>query len=206
MKLTEKKWFTVVMCFSIWPVGLYLLWKKDLFPRQGKIILTIVAVIFPFFWLSGKSEVPAKQEVKIEQQQTKEETVKNEPKDTKPQYIIDIKESTIDPGEYSANSRFEAMASDDGTLGNSVIRMVYTLKYLQTTYPAGKWFYMELLDNNGKLIMASNFKNDGKVDLVNLSTNVELVKELMGKANVNIPREYRAKINSFIENNHIPMM
>lgn len=41
-KLWEKTWFTWVMLFVFWPVGLYLLWKNQIGGKALRIIITIV--------------------------------------------------------------------------------------------------------------------------------------------------------------------
>lgn len=59
-KFYKKKWFTWLMIIVFWPVGLFLLWKNNLYSKKVNIIVT---AIFLVLWLIGVS-LPKKEVAK----------------------------------------------------------------------------------------------------------------------------------------------
>lgn len=202
-----KKLIIGILLFVFPPIGIYLAWKSKILSKGIKVLAIIIGIFNIIVWLTGifgeeEHVAPTTEQVKNEKVIGSKKIIET---DSKPEYIISITESKEDPGEYTAITKFESSLSEKGTLGKTFVRLCHTLKYLQKLHPNGKWYYAEVQDDEGNLIMAGNFKQ-GQVNLLDKKGNVALCKAVITKANTNMNRSYRAEINEFINNNYIPMM
>lgn len=52
MKFYKKTWFISLMLFFVAPVGVFLLWKKELFSKNTRIVVSVFSAIFFIFIFS----------------------------------------------------------------------------------------------------------------------------------------------------------
>lgn len=122
----------------------------------------------------------------------------------KPEYVLDVKKTS--DGDYKATSQFQYSFSDDGTLGVSFTRICYTLKYLQVTYPNAKWYFVQLVDDDGEMVMEGNFKNKN-ANLKDKKDSLTMGRELLSKGTLNArSNENWKKIKGFLDDGYIPVI
>jgi len=44
-KLTEKNWFVILLLVFFWPVGLFLMWKNQVFSKTARIVISVALVL-----------------------------------------------------------------------------------------------------------------------------------------------------------------
>lgn len=52
MNFYNKTWFIVLMLFFVAPVGVFLLWKKELLSKNTRIVVSVFSAIFSIFMFS----------------------------------------------------------------------------------------------------------------------------------------------------------
>lgn len=45
-KITNRKWFIIVILLLVPPIGLYFMWKNKIFSKLTRIIITIIVALF----------------------------------------------------------------------------------------------------------------------------------------------------------------
>jgi hypothetical protein len=124
--------------------------------------------------------------------------------DSYPEYVTEVKKVEYEEADYNIKIQLEGMLTQDGTLGNSVVRIAHSLKALQEHYPKANWFFFQTYDESGKEFWTGSIKIKG-VNLQNKSDNYELVKEVVKNWNIMMHPEDRERINKFISDGYIPM-
>ena len=74
-KFYQKTWFTWVMLLFLWPVGLYLLWKNNLYSKKTNIIISVVILALAAITIFGPNKtenVPSSSTSTVKTQQKKE--------------------------------------------------------------------------------------------------------------------------------------
>lgn len=122
-----------------------------------------------------------------------------------PEYVTEVEKVKYEEADYNVKIQLEGMLTQDGTLGNSVVRIAQSLKALQKHYPNANWFFFQTYDESGKEFWTGSIKIKG-VNLQDKGDNYELVKEVVEKWNIMMHPEDRQKINTFIRNKSIPML
>lgn len=142
--------------------------------------------------------------VETENNASKEQENAIESSMEKPEYVLDVKKTS--DGDYKATSQFQSSFSDDGTLGVSFTRICYTLKYLQVTYPNAKWYFVQLVDDDGEMVMEGNFKNKN-ANLKDKKDSLTMGRELLSKGTLNARSNGNwKKIKGFLDDGYIPVM
>ncbi|MGL5055047.1 MAG: hypothetical protein ACRC54_05120 [Fusobacteriaceae bacterium] len=148
-----------------------------------------------------KTEV---KKIETENNASKEQENAIESSMEKPEYVLDVKKTS--DGDYKATSQFQSSFSDDGTLGVSFTRICYTLKYLQVTYPNAKWYFVQLVDDDGEMVMEGNFKNKN-ANLKDKKDSLTMGRELLSKGTLNARSNGNwKKIKGFLDDGYIPVM
>ena len=122
-----------------------------------------------------------------------------------PEYVTEVEKVKYEEADYNVKIQLEGMLTQDGTLGNPVVRIAQSLKALQKHYPNANWFFFQTYDESGKEFWTGSIKIKG-VNLQDKADNYELVKEVVEKWNIMMHPEDRQKINTFIRNKNIPML
>lgn len=98
-KLTQKTWFTVLLLFIFFPLGLYLMWKNKKFSMVARIVISaIIAIeIIVFAGLGSESETEINNSTQMVSTDTEQETNDTDTSmETSEEQVAEVLEETSD--------------------------------------------------------------------------------------------------------------
>lgn len=120
----------------------------------------------------------------------------------RPDYIINIKESEYDKGDYTVSVKFKPELTDDLTLQSNFANLALALKYAQEQHPKGKWFFSVLIDEKGNEMVVPKIAD--KLEILNLINDKEdyreVPKKVLSQGNVLCPAPMKENLKRIFYN------
>lgn len=219
-KFYETKWFTLLMFVLICPVGVFLIWKNEIFNKVGRIILSLLVVPITFmelvFWIAIINPQSAieksNQQIEMRNKESNSKSQENEVPKEETENNSKSQENEIPKDETDNNKSITFQIEDDGKeiidakieKSSDSIKEIYNL-YKKSSEPKTEEFL-----RNPDLFKGKNILYTGKIIQVlegndEYPTNIVIENDIDGEM-VNILYERKEGQPRYLVEDYISVL